>query len=184
MSWRTAVRSLVPGAVLVLVVACGNGAGPGGSDEGADAGTQASTETDAPTEAPDGAGPATGTVSGLEACDLLTDDEVTEAIGPHLAGEHDYLLGGCIWEAETPTESGLTEAIHATVLPRGEYEMVADIGEPIDGYGEGATYDDITGELWFPCLGGDFCGIKAGIGDSDGRQAAAERLAQSILGRW
>ncbi len=49
------------------------------------------------------------------------------------------------------------------------YEAVAEIGETVEGFGDGATYAGLHGELWFPCGDGDYCGVKGGISDGDER---------------
>ena len=75
------------------------------------------------------------------------------------------------------------EAISATVLSKDEYEAVAEVGEPVTGSADGATYDTIHGELWFPCRSGDFCGIKVNISDPGKRKDVAIRLGKVLRGR-
>jgi len=147
------------GGALAAVVACG---------------TTGGTSAEAP-------GPADDSVSGVteakgEECERLGQSEVADAIGPNDGGQHDFLLGGCVWTATSGAKDGLVEAIHATVLAEAEYEAVAEVGEPVSGSADGATYDTIHGELWFPCGSGDFCGIKVRISDPDRREQVATRL--------
>ena len=115
-------------------------------------------------------------------CERLTRSEVADVIGPNDGGQHDFLLGGCVWTATSGAKDGMVEAIHATVLAEAEYEAVAEVGEPVSGSAEGATYDATHGELWFSCRSGDFCGIKVRIGDSDRREEAATRLGTVLQG--
>ncbi|WP_157228745.1 hypothetical protein [Nocardia brevicatena] len=113
----------------------------------------------------------------------LTDSEVAQEIGPHDGGQHDYLLGGCVWSSTAGEKDGLVEAIHATVLPAAQYEIVAEVGGTVSGFGTEATYANLHGELWFPCHSGDFCGIKANISDPDRRQDVALRLGKVLQNR-
>ncbi|MFG3601595.1 hypothetical protein [Micromonospora chersina] len=158
----------IVGGALAMVVACGS---DGGS----------SSPTSAKTPGADDFASAVTQAKGNE-CERLTKSEVSEVIGPNDGGQHDYELGGCVWTASSGAKDGLVEAIHATVLSKAEYEAVAEIGEPVSGFGDGATYDDGHGELWFPCGSGDFCGIKAKISDPDKRKDVALRLGKSLQG--
>jgi hypothetical protein len=156
----------IVGGALAMVVACG-------SDGGSSSPTSAKT--------PDDSVGAVTQANGDE-CGRLTKSEVSEVIGPNDGGQHDYELGGCVWTATSGAKDGLVEAIHATVLPKAQYQAVAEIGEPVSGFGDGATYDSGYGELWFPCRSGDFCGIKASIGDPDKRKDVALRLGKTLQG--
>ncbi|GAB3838392.1 hypothetical protein GCM10029963_04420 [Micromonospora andamanensis] len=161
-------RAALVGAALTVLVACGSDAGSGASTPG---------ETPGAARNADDAADSLTEPKGDE-CERLTTDEVADVIGAHDGGQHDYQLGGCVW---TATSGG--QAIHATVLSKDEYEAVAEIGEPVTGSADGAVYDDIHGELWFPCRGGDFCGIKADIGESDLRKDVALRMGTILQGR-
>ncbi|MFJ4849623.1 MULTISPECIES: hypothetical protein [unclassified Streptomyces] len=157
--------------VLAVVTACGSGnsavSGP------ADHPSSVSLPTmDAGGEDP----------GGNESCKYLTREEVAAAIGPNDGGKQDYVFGGCVWSASS-TKDGFREAIFAAVLPKAQYESVAEIGDPVSGFGEGATYATMHGELWFPCREGDFCGIKAHTASSDDREQIARRLATAMRGR-
>ncbi len=155
------------GSALALVAACGGGAEPAGSGS---------------VDLPGAEAPAEGGSGGSESCKFLSEDEVAEAIGPHDGGQHDYTFGGCVWTASS-AKDGFTEAIYAAVLPKAQYETVAEIGQPVSGFVDGATYDETHGELWFPCRSGDYCGIKVSTADSDGRQDTALRLSKLLQGR-
>ncbi|MET8908900.1 hypothetical protein [Micromonospora sp. NPDC004551] len=168
------LRKLAPVAIvagaLALVVACGSDGGSTSSGPADSSGT-ADDAVSAVTEAKGGE------------CERLTASEVTEVIGPNDGGQHDYALGGCVWTATSGAKDGLVEAISATVLSKNEYEAVAEVGEPVTGSADGATYDTIHGELWFPCRSGDFCGIKVNISDPDKRKDVATRLGKVLQGR-
>ncbi|MEU2612983.1 hypothetical protein ABZ570_15595 [Micromonospora sp. NPDC007271] len=157
----------VVGLALALVVGCGSDGGSSSPESAQSAGTDDSATTQA---------------KGDE-CGRLTKSEVTEAIGPNDGGQHDYQLGGCVWTATSGAKDGIVEAISATVLTKPEYEAVAEVGEQVNGSAEGATYDTMHGELWFPCRSGDFCGIKVNISDPDKRREVALRLGKSLQGR-
>jgi len=120
----------------------------------------------------------------IEECSLLTDAEVTAAIGPHGAPEMDMLFGGCAWHAQVPpTENGFRPGVVVAVVPAVAYEQVAHVGEPVDGFGAGATYDSTWGELWFRCRGDMHCGLKIDISDPDERAATARRLGLLVKSR-
>ena len=160
----------VCGVLALALAACGGSDDGSGSGSGSGGGLR-----DAPVEnAQDSDRPA--------ACDLLTEDEVTDVIGPHDGGAHDYVFGGCVWTASSG-EDGFTPSIHVAVLTADEHEALAEPGEPVAGFGDGATYADLHGELWFPCQGDKFCGVKAGTADGDTRQGAAEQLAKAVQER-
>lgn len=161
--------TLVAGT-LTLVVACGSdgGAPPSGRADVPGAGNEAADDV--------------AEAKGDE-CGRLPANEVTDVIGPNDGGQHDYTLGGCVWTATSGPKDGLVEAVSATVLPKEQYEQVADAGGPVSGSAEGATYNDIHGELWFPCRDGDYCGIKVSVSDPDKRKDAALRLGKVLQGK-
>ncbi|MEU5722726.1 hypothetical protein ABZ783_12985 [Micromonospora sp. NPDC047738] len=161
-------QAAIVGAALAMVVACGSDGGSSSSTSAENPGTDdaASTVTEA---------------KGGE-CERLTKSEVEAVIGPNDGGQHDYALGGCIWTATSGAKDGLVEAISATVLPKAQYEAVAEVGEQVSGSADGATYDTIHGELWFPCKS-DFCGIKVNISDPDKRKEVALRLGKILQDR-
>ncbi|WP_158566367.1 hypothetical protein [Micromonospora craterilacus] len=53
----------------------------------------------------------------------------------------------------------------------------------MSGSADGASYDDIYGQLWFPCRGGEFCGIQVDINDPDKRKDVALRVGTILQGR-
>ncbi|MBC6460187.1 hypothetical protein [Actinomadura sp. HBU206391] len=170
------VHAAILGGALALVVACGGG-GSGDSDSGSVPGTGS---------LPNAGGAGGGGGDSDENCKRLTKDEVTQVIGPNDGGKHDYTFGGCVWtatSAKAGAPEGFNEAIFAAVLPKDQYESIAEIGEPVAGLVEGATYDNTHGELWFPCRSGEFCGIKVRTVSSDNRQENALRLAKLLQGR-
>lgn len=168
--FRKLAHVAIVGGALALVVGCGSDGGPTSSGPADGSGT-----------ADDAAGAVTEAKGGE--CERLTASEVTEVIGPNDGGQHDYALGGCVWTATSGAKDGLVEAISATVLSKAEYEAVAEVGEPVSGSVDGATYDTTHGELWFPCRSGDFCGIKVKISDPDKRKDVATRLGKALQGR-
>jgi hypothetical protein len=170
--FRKSAHAAILGSALALVVACGGG-GSGDSSPVSVPGTGGLPSA--------GGGGAQGPDGG-DSCKRLTKDEVAEAIGPNDGGKHDYTFGGCVWTAASAKE-GFTEAIFAAVLPKNQYESVAEIGEPVSGFVDGATYSNTHGELWFPCRGGDFCGIKVRTAGSDKREEIAVRLGKILKSR-
>ena len=164
-------------AILVLLLATGLVAcGPSDSAAGP-AGTAASRET-------------------LDRCALLSDEEVSAAIGAHHGGhagdlERPSVWGGegCRWTAVAVLEitgyGNWSDAIDLAVFDKSRepwYRAQAE-GEPVDGLGAGALYDESTGELWFECGDGRFCAIKAHTASGDGRQQLAQGLAKLVQGR-
>ncbi|MBF8189083.1 hypothetical protein ITP53_25785 [Nonomuraea sp. K274] len=160
--FKKLMHAAILGSALALVAACGGGGDSGGGPPGADPGGRGS--------------------GGSESCEFLTEEEVAEAIGPSDGGQHDYAFGGCVWTASS-AKGGINEAVFAAVLPKAQYESLAEIGEPVSGFVDGATYAELHGELWFPCRDGDYCGIKARTAGADDRQEIALRLAKALQGR-
>ncbi|GII57253.1 hypothetical protein Pth03_56420 [Planotetraspora thailandica] len=166
--FRKFTHAAIVGGALALIAACGGGGDSGGSS---------------PVNLPSAVGLPGGEGSdSSESCKFLTEEEVTQAIGPNDGGQQDYTFGGCVWTASS-AKDGINEAIFAAVLPKAQYESVAEIGDPVSGFVDGATYAELHGELWFPCRGGDYCGIKARTADSDGRQEIALSLAKLLQSR-
>jgi hypothetical protein len=118
-----------------------------------------------------------------EECELFTDDEIAEHIGAHDGGQQDYLFGGCVWSSTEFTTEGFIPAIHVAVLTEEMYDLVAEIGDPVDELGAGATYAPLYGELWFPCGDGRFCGVKAAIATSDEREVIAMEVGRAMQQR-
>ncbi|PSK65698.1 hypothetical protein B0E53_02355 [Micromonospora sp. MH33] len=168
--FRKLAHVAIVGGALALVVGCGSDGGRTSSGPADDPGT------------PDDVASAMTAPKGDE-CKRLTASEVTEVIGPNDGGQHDFAIGGCVWTATSGAKDGLVEAITVTVLSKAEYEGVAEVGEPVTGSADGATYNPIHGELWFPCRSGDFCGIKVKISDPDKRKDVATRLGKVLQGR-
>jgi hypothetical protein len=169
-------HAAILGSALALVMACGGGGSGDPSPVGLPGTGGLPSAGGAGAEGPDSS----------DNCKRLTKDEVAQAIGPNDGGKHDYTFGGCVWTATSAKEGapeGFTEAIFAAVLPKDQYDSVAEIGEPVGGIVDGATYSSTHGELWFPCRGGDFCGIKVRTASSDNRQEIAVRLAKLLQSR-
>lgn len=160
---RRFTHALVLTAALAMGAACG---GSGSEPTGPDGGTGAPED------------------GGEAACELLTDDEITETIGEHDGGQHDYAFGGCVWSAKAPVQDGFTEQIHATVLSADLFRDLAgiEVGDPIAGFGEGATYSPRHGQLWWQC-GDQWCGVKVAVVLGDEIEEIARRLARSLDSR-
>jgi len=167
MKIRKRVQAAAVGGVLAIALAaCGD------SDDGGasplipgDTAQENAQDTDRPAE-----------------CALLTESEVTKVIGPHDGGADDMVFGGCVWTASS-SKDGFTESVHVAVLTADEYDMVAEVGDPVAGFGDGATYAELHGELWFHCRDDKFCGVKSGTAEGEPRQGFAEQLAKAVLGR-
>lgn len=159
----------VSGVLAITLAACGSSDDGAGSPRLGDVGQENASD-------------ATGDSGRPAECELLTEKEVTDVIGPNDGGAQDYVFGGCVWTASS-RKDGFAESVTVAVLESGEYEAVAEVGEPVDGFGDGATYAEMHGELWFPCQGGKFCGVKAGTADGDTRQGFAEQLARAVMDR-
>lgn len=167
---------------LLLLAGCGDdddsvGSGPSGGRDDAgviDDNVDAEDPADGDDDDADG--------DDVAECALLTDDEVEEAIGPHDGGGQDFMLGGCIWRA-TESSDDFVPAIHVAIVPADVYDSLAEIGDPVDGFGDGATYAELHGELWFPCRDDQFCGLKAHIAESDEREQTALALGRLVEDR-
>jgi len=77
----------------------------------------------------------------------------------------------------------LRPSVVVAVVPGFAYEQVAHVGEAVDGFGAGATYDSTYGELWFRCRASMHCGLEIGINDPGERAAAARRLGLLVKDR-
>ncbi|CAN5624155.1 hypothetical protein BH20ACT2_BH20ACT2_15140 [soil metagenome] len=127
--------------------------------------------------------PGDASSGGPAECELLTDDEVDEAIGPHDPGAQDFVFGGCVWVSTAgPDANGFVETVSVAVLSADEKDSITEPGEPVSGPADGATYSDLHGELVFPC-GDGFCVVKAGTADGEGREDIALGLAELVLDR-
>lgn len=128
--------------------------------------------------------PAGGAAEVAEECDLLADAEITEAIGTHNPAEPDMYFGGCAWYTNVaPTDTGFRPGVIVAVVPQIVFDQVAHVGEPIEEFGSGATYDSTHGELWFRCRGQMHCGLKLRIADSDRRAELARQLGRLVKKR-
>ncbi len=134
--------------------------------------------------------------AGLDRCTLLTDEEVSAAIGAHHGGssgslERPGLWGaeGCRWTSVTSREiagyGNWSDAIEVAVFAKARESWHRDQaeGDPVEGLGDGARYNETNGELWFNCGADRFCAIKAHTASADGREELARRLAAIVRGR-
>ena len=124
------------------------------------------------------------TAEVAEECDLLTDAEISAALGTHDPAEPDLYFGGCAWSANVaPTDTGFRPGVIVAVVPQIVFDQVAHVGEPVEEFGSGATYDTTHGELWFRCRGQMRCGLKLRIADSDRRADLARQLGRLVRKR-
>jgi hypothetical protein len=132
----------------------------------------------------------------IDRCALLTDDEVGAAIGPHDGGSTGSLdrpnaWGGqsCRWTATASRDiEGLgtwSDAVEVAVFQNNREDWARDqaSGEPVEGLGEGALYDESYGDLWFGCGAGRFCAVKVRTASSENREQNAHRLAGLVRER-
>jgi hypothetical protein len=127
---------------------------------------------------------ATGEQENVDECALLTEAEISKTIGAHGPAEQDLYFGGCAWYASVPpTDTGFRPGVIVAVVPNIVFRQVAHVGEPLEGFGQDATYDATHGELWFSCRGDMHCGLKLRIADSEQRAEAARRLGQLVKQR-
>jgi hypothetical protein len=169
---RTRSQALVVCA-LVLLAGCGGG------------GSADSASADSASAASKGE---------LDRCALLTDDEITEAIGPHDRGNtslsNEWGLQSCRWTA-TRAQSmegfpdGWHDAIEVAAFDAAAVPLVRQQvrGEPMAGFVEGATYDNTYGELWFDCPHGRLCVVKVHTASGDRREQVATQLARLVESR-
>jgi hypothetical protein len=135
------------------------------------------------------AGAPQGRGAGLDRCTLLTDEEVSEAIGAHDGGSSFDVerpgsgAEGCRWRAASSREiegyGTWLDLVEVAVFDKAAESLYRDRaeGEPVEGLDDGALYNESTGELWFSCGDGRFCAVKARTAKADGREQLARRLA-------
>lgn len=167
MNLRKRLQAGAIGGLLAITLAACGGADDGGAGPLSPGDTAPENEQDA---------------NRADECALLTESEVTQVIGPNDGGADDMAFGGCRWTASS-SKDGFTESVHVAVLTADEYEQLAEIGDPVAGFGDGATYADLHGELWFHCRGDKYCGVKARTAEGESRQGFAEQLAKAVLDR-
>jgi hypothetical protein len=157
------------------------------------AGLTACGKTDSPQNPPR---PGAAGGAGPDRCALLTDEEVTAAIGVHHGGSIGSLERPSLWGAESCRWTAVaareiagygtwTDAIEVAVFDktRESWHRSQAEGEPVEGLGAGALYNENNGELWFDCGDGRFCAIKAHTAAGEGRPELAQRLAKIVRGR-
>lgn len=162
-------------ALAVVVAGCGSSDDSAGDDGGTKGDVAAAAGLDD-----------SGTAIN-DSCGVLSDDQVTAAIGAHKKPEQDYVFGGCYWQStegpsDVATAWGLRVAVNLTD------DMVAaldpELGQPVDGLGPDATYDDTSHELWFDCADQRRCVVDAVLeSSSQSRDTAVEvaKLVQAAL---
>jgi hypothetical protein len=127
----------------------------------------------------------------LDRCALLSDAEVTEALGAHERGyngvENEWGNNSCRWTA-TNAAAKHPEWHDALEVAVWEANMVSWArgemrGDPVDGVGPGARYDRAWGTVWFECAGGRVCAVRLRTAASKGRKEMATKLAHLVSGR-
>lgn len=123
-------------------------------------------------------------------CTLLTDDEVTSAIGPHAAATSDLITTwgehGCRWKSTTAQKmdgypDGWFDAIEVGVFDKNDDWARRQMkGEPVSNFVESAVYDRSYGQLWFACAGGRTCVIEMRTASGKKREETALQLARLI----
>lgn len=137
-----------------------------------------------------------GPRTALDRCTLLSDAEVTAAIGAHDGGSRGSLERPNAWGSEscrwTATASRdidgygrWSDAIEVAVFDKAREDYYRDQaeGEIVPGLGELALYDESSGDLWFNCGGERLCAVKARTASATGRQELAIRLAKLVQQR-
>ena len=134
-----------------------------------------------------------GSSGELDRCALLTDAEITDAIGPHDTGSsslsNEWGMQSCRWTAtKAQNIEGLPEwhdAIEVAAFDAGVVPMIRQQirGDPLAGFVPGATYDHLYGELWFDCPQGRLCVVKVRTASGDRRQQIATKLARLVESR-
>lgn len=137
-----------------------------------------------------GSGGRDGSSGELDRCALLTDAEITEAIGPHDTGSsslsNEWGTQSCRWTAtKAQNVEGYPEwhdAIEVAAFDAGVVPLIRQQirGDPLAGFVPGATYDHLYGELWFDCPQGRLCVVKVRTASGDRRQQIATQLARSV----
>jgi Protein of unknown function (DUF3558) len=132
--------------------------------------------------------------ASLDRCALLTDNEVQEAIGAHRPGSSDlnneWGLQSCRWTATTAQKvdaypDGWFDAVEVAVFDdlRVSWAQEQAKGEPVNGFVEGALFDDSYGDLWFTCARNRFCVVKVRTASGDKRAQHARHLSQLVENR-
>lgn len=126
--------------------------------------------------------------AAIDRCALLSDAEVTGALGPHGKGNNglpnEWGNSSCRWTATDPAprHPEFHDAVEVAVFEanmvqwaRGEMS-----GDPIDGVAPGARYDRAWGTVWFECAGGRVCAVRMHTASSKGRKENAVKLARLV----
>src|SRR5690349_5653909 len=114
--------------------------------------------------------------AGSKACALLTDQEISDIIGPHNLGgsgkDNQIGLQSCRWTSTTVQKEGWTDSIEIQVFSGGMQSWARGQakGEPVSELGDGALFDASDGDLWFNCAAGPFCVVKASTWSGDTRK--------------
>jgi hypothetical protein len=124
---------------------------------------------------------------GIDRCALLTDDEVSAAIGPHLGGragsaavQTQYGNASCRWVSRDAPHVFVELTVFGTQSGAWARDQVTGAAHP--GAPAGMRYDETAAELWFDC-GRRLCSLQLYAptgGDPARAQALAGRVEQRL----
>jgi len=131
---------------------------------------------------------------GFDRCALLKDNEVEGVIGPHHPGNSDlnnmWGLQSCRWVATTAQQvdaypNGWFDAIEVAVFDQEKESWARKEakGKPLNGFVDGALYDESYGDLWFSCAHDRFCVVKVRTASGKNREQFAQRLSELVENR-
>jgi hypothetical protein len=132
--------------------------------------------------------PRTGEAAdGVDRCTLLSDDEVSAAIGPHRGGraggpgvQTQYGSASCRWVSRDAPHVFVELAMFGTQSAAWARDQAA--GAVLPGAAAGMRYDETAAELWFEC-GRRLCSLQLYTptgGDPARAQALAGRVEQRL----
>ena len=174
---------------LLVIAACGGDDESGGSEATASRaeatdGTEPTGGDEEPSPTEDDSGNGGG--GEIDACSLLTDDEIEAVLGTPVTGAPDSdgveQFSGCTWEGE-----GLA-IVRVSVLSASKEEVTAyfefakNDSEAVDGLGDGAQWNDLTKSLEILVDDNTDVSITVAGSESDEKQTAID-LADKVLNR-
>ena len=137
---------------------------------------------------------------GRNACDLLAEEEIQRAIGPHTSGQPNvsemtgksvmnnmWGFQSCRWMATTAQQiegfpNGWFDKIELKVFDadRTSWARKQAEGEPLKALREGGRYDATNGRLWFNCGRDQYCMLDADTANGQKRERLASDLATLV----
>ena len=132
--------------------------------------------------------------AGGDRCQLLTDAEIEQAIGPHGPGHagipNEWGEQSCRWTATRSQAidgypNGWHDAIEAAAFNAFKSASARQMatGEPVAGFPGKAQFDKSYGQLWFECANGRMCAIGVNTNAGEHREEIATRLAHLLESR-